>query len=271
MRSLHIHSRADATLSEMRSLIDRKKIAESTLPKIKDEAQKIFKREVKAVRRLIKKNLAGITDGRELRGTDSLYQDLQEFYFGEFTETIYATMLPVIRQYATKIYTQATLEVGFPTDFTRELEEFIEGYVQVMSNRHAKVSRQKLQAIISVAEFTELQNLLDIELEKWLKSRAERVARLEVTEGNGAFSKFGYMAAGVMNLRWVTSGKETCPFCKRLSGTVVGTTERFVEAGDSVNAVVDEGQEEPAPLVARHNVGHPPLHSFCDCFISPSL
>jgi HK97 family phage portal protein len=271
MRSLHIETRADATLQELRSLVNRKKLAESALPKIQSVAQKLLKREVKAVRRMIKKNLAGITDGRELRGTDSLYQDIQEFYFGDFVETINAMMLPVIRQYAIDIYTQATLEVGFPTDLTRELEEFINGYMEVMTSRHAKISRQKLQAIISQADFVELQGLLDIQLERWLKDRAARMARTEATEGNGAFSKYGYMAAGIMSLRWVLSGAETCPYCKRLSGTVVGTMERFVESGDSVKPLVEEGQEEPNPLYARHNVGHPPLHSGCDCFISPSL
>lgn len=280
MRSLQIHSRADATLQEMRSLANRRKLADIAMPEIEKAAQKLVKREVKAVRRMMKKNLAGIEIGRELRGTDSLFTELEEFYHGEFTETINAMMLPVIRKYATEIYTQATLEMNFPTEFTLELKNFIGGYMATMSNRHAKISRQELQSIISNVNFVDLTNQLDAKLDIWVAKRATRMARRETTEGNGAFSKFAYQAAGSISVRWVTAGTKTCPYCRRLSGKVVSTSERFVEAGAEVLAkpVVDENgdpldetQEKLKPMVSKYNIGHPPLHRACDCFISPGL
>ena len=133
-----------------------------------------------------------------------------------------------------------------------------------MANKHAKNSRQQLQSIISNTDFVELINALDVRLDEWLANRAEKIARKETTEGNGAFSKYAYVAAGVMSLRWVTTGTATCPFCKKLSGKVVSSTERFVEAGATV-------ESEAGDLVPRSNIGHPPLHSGCDCFISPSI
>tara|TARA_B100000686_G_scaffold355062_1_gene469535 strand:+ start:3740 stop:5767 length:2028 start_codon:yes stop_codon:yes gene_type:complete len=264
MRSLQFDIRDDATLHELRSLANRKKIADATMPLIREASARLIKREVKAVRRMMKKHLSGLPDGRELRGTDSLFQDLEEFYHGEFTDTIINMMLPVIRSYAQQIYTQAALEVGYPSDFTPELEEFVQGYLQVMANHHSKNSRQQLQSLISQTDFVDLINALDVRLEQWLANRAEKVARKETSEGNGAFSKFAYVAGGVMGLRWVTAGSETCPFCKKLSGKIVGTMERFVEAGQSV-------ESEAGNLTPRNNIGHPPLHSGCDCFISPSL
>ena len=264
LRTLQIETRKDATLPELRSLANRKKIADQTLPMIRDASQRLLQREVKAVRRMMKKHLSGIPDGRELRGTDSLFAELDEFYHGEFTDTIISMMLPVVRSYAQAIYTQAAMEVGYPSDFTPELEEFVRGYLDVMANKHAKNSRQQLQSIISNTDFVELINALDVRLDQWLANRAEKIARKETTEGNGAFSKYAYVAAGVMSLRWVTTGTETCPFCKKLSGKVVSSTERFVEAGATV-------ESEAGDLVPRSNIGHPPLHSGCDCFISPSI
>ena len=264
LRTLQIEIRKDATLPELRSLANRKKIADQFRPMIRDAGQRLVNREVKAVKRMMKKNLSGIPDGRELRGTDSLFSELEEFYHGEFTDTIITMMLPVVRSYAQAIYTQAAMEVGYPADFTEELEEFVRGYMDVVGNHHAKNSRQQLQSIISETDFIELINSLDIRLEQWVTNRAEKMARKETTEGNGAFSKFAYVAGGVMSLRWVTTGTGTCPFCKKLSGMVVASSARFVEAGATV-------QSEAGDLVPRSNIGHPPLHSGCDCFISPSI
>jgi len=280
MRSLNIQTRADATLPEMRSLANRRNLADIAMPEIEAAAQKLLKREAKAVRRMMKKNLTGIEGGRELRGTDSLFQDLEEFYHGEFTETINAMMLPVIQRYATEIYAQAAIEVGFPTEFTLELQNFVQGYMQSMSNKHAKISRQELQNIISNVDFVDLTNQLDAKLDFWIKKRAKKIARQETTEANGAFSKFAYQAANITSLRWVTAGTKTCPFCKRLSGKVVSTAERFVEAGAEVLAKpvedengdpLDSTQKPLKPMIPQYNIGHPPLHSACDCFISPGL
>ena len=173
-------------------------------------------------------------------------------------------MLPVIRTYAQQIYTQAALEIGYPTDFTDELEEFIEKYTAVGTNRYAKRNRQGLQQIISVTPFEEVLNALEIELAKWEEKRAAQVARQQTTQANAAISKYAYVAGGIISLRWVTSGSDTCPWCKRLSGKEVGTQQVFVEAGQAVET------DDDKKLTPSINIGHPPLHSGCDCFISPS-
>ena len=280
LRSLNIDIKADATLQELRSLANRKSAADIARPEIELAAQKLIKRENKAIRRMMKKNLTGIERSKELRGTDSLYQDLDEFFHGEFTETINAMMLPVIKRYAIEIYTQAAIEVNFPPEFTSEAEDFLEGYMGVFANRHAKISRQELQSIISSVNFVDVYNQLDAKLDEWENKRAAKIARKETTEANGAFSKVAYTAAGVISKRWVTAGSLTCPYCKKLSGKVVSMSERFVEkyaevapdpgldiTGDSVEG----DKKELKPMVATSNIGHPPLHSNCDCFISAGI
>ena len=179
-------------------------------------------------------------------------------------ETIAEALLPVVRSYAREIYTQAALEVGFPPEFTPDLEEFIKGYVSVASVQHAKTSRQELQSLVSNLDFTEVLNALELKLAEWLEKRAQRMAKRQTTEGNGAFSKFAYIAGGVISLRWVTAGSATCPFCRKLNGRSVLVSGNFLEAGSALES--DEGK-----LKAPGNVGHPPAHPGCDCFISPGL
>ena len=264
LRGQHVEVDDSFGLRELRSLANRRKIAEATRPLIEAAAQRLLKREVKAVTRMAKKQLAGMPLGRELRGTDGLFTELDEFYHGDFMETIAEALLPVVRSYAREIYTQAALEVGFPPEFTPDLEEFIKGYVSVASVQHAKTSRQELQSLVSNLDFTEVLNALELKLAEWLEKRAQRMAKRQTTEGNGAFSKFAYIAGGVISLRWVTAGSATCPFCRKLNGRSVLVSGNFLEAGSALES--DEGK-----LKAPGNVGHPPAHPGCDCFISPGL
>ena len=147
---------------------------------------------------------------------------------------------------------------------TEVTKEFIEKYTAVGANRYAKRNRQGLQQIISVTPFEEVLNALEIELAKWEEKRAAQVARQQTTQTNSAISKYAYVAGGIIALRWVTSGSDTCPWCKRLSGKKVGTQQLFVEAGQAVET------DDDKKLTPSINIGHPPLHSGCDCFISPS-
>jgi HK97 family phage portal protein len=244
------------SLPALRSLSNRRKIAEAVRPLIQDTAQRLVNKEIKMVSRMIKAQL-------NVRGSATLFSELEEFYHGEFTQIIIDFMLPVIRSYAIQVYGQAAGEMGYPDEFTEELQTFIEDYVAVISNHHAKNSRQQLQTIISRSTAEEMFNDLEVRLAHWKEKRAEKIAREQAIEGGGAFAKFGYMAAGALSLRWITAG-ETCPFCKSLSGKIVGMQTMFVQSGQTV-------ETEEGKLTPTRSIGHPPLHNGCDCFISPSL
>ena len=140
----------------------------------------------------------------------------------------------------------------------------MEDYVGAVSRHHAMNSRQQLQSIISGSDFNEMLEALEVRLQEWLDNRAEKMSRRQTTEGNCAFAKYAYIAGGVVTLRWVTTGADTCPFCKKLSGAIVESKSNFVNAAQTV-------QSDAGDLVPRRNIGHPPLHGGCDCFISPSL
>ena len=268
LRSHSIAVDEDMSVRTLRSLSSRRKIAEASRPLLQDAAQRLLQREVKIVRRMMKRQLRADVSTGEQRGTDGLIQELEEFYHGEFTEVIAAAMLPVVRSYARQIYTQAALEIGYPPDFTPDLEEFIREYVANTSIYHAMTSRQQLQTILSETSFLEVLDALELKLSEWLDKRANKIGLSQMTEGNGAFSKFAYVAGGVISLRWVTAGAASCPFCRKLSGVVVETVTNFVNAGQTIEATEED---KTGKLRARRNIGHPPLHGGCDCFISPSF
>ena len=269
-------------LQELRSLANRRKIGETTKPLIKAASQRLLLREVKAVRRMMKKQLTAIPGVRELRGTDALFNDLEKYYHGDFTEIIIEALLPVMRSYAQQIYTQATIEVGYPPEFTPTLETFIRDYVHSLANNHARTSRQELQALIEGTDYEDLVNALELKLDKWLTERANTMSARQVTQANGAVSKFAYVESGIINLIWVAVGGATCRFCRKMSGTIMSTTENFLNAGQEfegepqsdVNNAIKGAEnvfETINSLVARYNVGHPPLHSYCKCSISPKI
>ena len=251
-----------AGLRELRSLANRRQIAGATRPLIEAAAQRLIRREVKAIRRMVTKQLSGGVLGRELRGSDGLFNDVEAYYHGDFVDVMVDALLPIIRTYAQQIYAQAALEVDFSPELTDELEEFIRGYMKVSADSYAKESRQDIQAIISNTNFTEMAAEIELLLAKWLEERAPKVAKRQATEGNGAFSKLAYIAGGIISLRWVTAGSATCPFCRKLNGRSVLGSENFLEAGTALES--DQGK-----LRVRRNVGHPPAHPGCDCYISP--
>ena len=268
LREYGVSVNDEMNVRTLRSLSSRRKIAEATRPLLQESAQRLLRREVKILRRMIKRQLRSDASTVEHRGTDGLVNELEEFYHGEFTEVIAEAMLPVVRSYARQIYTQAALEIGYPPDFTPDLEEFIREYVANTSIYHAMTSRQQLQSIISVTDFEEVLNALELQLEEWLEKRANKIGLSQMTEGNGAFSKFAYVVGGVLSLRWVTAGAASCPFCKKLDGQVVETQTNFVNADQTIEA--SEG-EKTGKMRTKRSIGHPPLHGGCDCFISPSL
>ena len=281
LRSHDIEVDDGMSLLTLRSLANRRKIAQATQPLIKQAAQRLLRREVKIVRRMMKKELTGIVAGRELRGIDSLFNTLESFYHGDFMEIISEMMLPIIRSYGRQIYTQGALEIGYSPEFTTELEEFIREYVTTMSKHHAMNSRQQLQKIISDTDFAEVSDALEERLNGWVETRAKKIALRQTTEGNGAFAKLAYVSGGIVSLRWVTAGSATCPFCRKLSGMTVQAATNFVNAAEALEAELEPGDEAEGdatqvvkavkPLVPRRNIGHPPLHAGCDCYISPSL
>lgn len=98
--------------------------------------------------------------------------------------------------------------------------------------------------------------------------RAERVARTESQYVSNSASLDAYQQTSyVTSMEWFAN-PDCCPFCEELDGTVVGITETFVNAGDSVD-VTDDNGDTSSYTADYGNVDTPPLHPNCTCSIIP--
>jgi len=98
------------------------------------------------------------------------------------------------------------------------------------------------------------------------KARAERVARTESFRVANSATKEAWKQSGVVRtLRWYTAVDErVCEFCDPLNGKIVEISENWFDKGDSL-----AGREGGKMDIDYSDVGNPPLHPDCRCYIRP--
>ena len=213
-------------------------------------------REVKAVRRAVKKTLGE-------RGATDLYTWLDEFYEGE-SSRISAAFLNQLTAYYILVRATVADELGLddPGDEITDAEaRQIRDYADAMGGRLAGGSHAQLTQIMrdSIDQAAMEDGLLE-RLDEWDETKADKIGRRESAQAGNAFAVFAYAAASVTTLRWVTLDPN-CPFCNTLAGATVKTGKPFVEGTTSVEV---EGED---PMFIRNDTGHPPLHDGCDCIV----
>lgn len=112
----------------------------------------------------------------------------------------------------------------------------------------------------------ELGNLVSDIYEFSDKERALRVARTETFRiANDATEQAWKQSGVVKSIKWYTAADErVCPYCRPMHGKVVGIDENFFERGDTL-----EVPGQPALPLDYEDVGNPPLHVNCRCYIRP--
>jgi len=144
------------------------------------------------------------------------------------------------------------------------IDAFAAGYVARYAARHIGKSRQEIQAAIEVEEAERAQALKDLKT-RWRNERPAIVAADEAQRAGHAAARAAWLALGVKYLRWVTSGSDTCPYCRDLDGKTIGIQTVFIEAGREF-----EPTGADKPMKTTINIGHPPLHRGCNCGIVAS-
>lgn len=231
--------------AEQRRAVDhRRRIADSFRGKYLSLAKKIVEKDAA----LIRLKLAELED-EPFRGW------LASEYAKEFSKTVRDDAAPIFTAYAMALVPAIEDEVG-EVDGDR-YDAFAASYVDKFSTRYPARTEKKLKALLDEEEAREA---IEEQLVAWGETRADDIQREEITRQRSAFVKAAYMAAGIERLRWVTTGK-SCPFCNMLDGKIVGITESFASAGESL------APEGKTPLTFSSNIGHAPAHTGCDCDI----
>lgn len=227
---------------------ERHRIMQSYIPLLADALGRVLRREA---------NDVGNKARRVAEGSDSLvqfYAWLGEFY-EQHTEFIYRALTPVYLAYAAIIGDAAAREVDAERG---DLEMFVKIYLAGFASRHAIQSQDDLRAALEDPDAAEkLEKLLT----RWRETQADTLAKDEGSRAGSAIAKAVFAAAGIKRLRWVTVS-DSCPYCKRMDGRVVGIEATFLDAGAEL---APEGE---TPLRIRRKVGHPPVHPGCDCGIA---
>lgn len=243
--SLNVRARRSVDLRRRLRGVHQEQIAKT--------AARALEIEIKKIRALIREELG-------TRGLQELSTKIAEFY-RFFEGDLTRMMEPVFFAYATEIYRAAADEVGAPSEPPANLSPFVQAYAANFSRRYVKANLGQLQQTVrDNATDEDLAAIIDERLVEWTETRADKVGARETIEAEGAVSKFTYLAAGVLAMRWVAIGK-SCPLCEKLDGRTVGIQSAFLAKGD----VLDP--EGVAPLHAQQTFTHPPIHPGCDCII----
>lgn len=102
---------------------------------------------------------------------------------------------------------------------------------------------------------------VEAELAAMKEKVAPQWAADQAIRANGAVTVAAFGALGVVRKRWMAFG-ENCPYCSNMDGVVVEVSGYFLKAEESYNP-----DGAPTPFVSRSNIGHPPMHTGCDCMI----
>lgn len=160
-------------------------------------------------------------------------------------------------------------EVGKPFDFTEATRESVKRSVQLMSESYHKTTLEVLETKINDG-LQAGEPLADIttrvrQIYEWSdNARAPMVAKTEsFRTANDALKTAWKQSDVVHTIKWYTASGEPCVFCSSLDGTVVGIDDNFYNNGDSITV------GDQTMTLDYSDVGTPPLHPNCMCFIRP--
>jgi hypothetical protein len=228
------------------------------------------------VKKMVRKNLTKGEKRNTKRGIGGVSDFIAEFY-ADHEEFTREAITPAFTALAEAIGAEAMREIEQSWEWNDELEAWLEDYVNAFANRHSNQSRGQLLQLLDELEaeegvdvdesvilaglgerFTEWEDGLD-----GARPRDDKIGWRESVRLGQGFSAAAFFAAGIAALVWRNTGSETCPYCTAMNGRSVGPSDFFLAAG----AAFAPGDSKP--LNPRSNIGHPPLHSGCDCVIVP--
>lgn len=236
---------------------ERRRLRSAFIPVFRDATGRVLRREMKAVRKAVKKFLAG-------RDARSFIVWLNEFYNQEYPTILTDNIKPVARAYADAVIPAASALIDPEID-PADLDRFLEDYHESFMQREIGSARGQLTSIARNAgrDGVDPAEAVEARLVEWEEKRADKIADWEAGQLANAVASAIFVAGGVTLFRWRAFGKN-CPICEGLNGKVVSARGTFVQAGESFQP---DGLD--TPFIPSHNIGHPPAHGGCDCEILP--
>lgn len=240
---------------EVRSSGMRDKMRDAHLSVFEDGVRRYVKRDVEA----LKKAVNSIMKKRE-DPTVALNRWIDEFYPTQ-ERYIAQTMKPLVSSLSATVAAEAFDEVAAdPVD----INQFVDEYTANLARRESSSSIAQIRALIQEISEEDVSDALIQRADEWESTRPGKVSEDEVVRVSNGIARFAWAAVGVSYLVWRTSSK-SCPLCAQMDGRKIGIKEYFLSPGESVTS------QGSSPVVAKNNIGGPPLHAGCKCSINASL
>jgi HK97 family phage portal protein len=154
---------------------------------------------------------------------------------------------------------------------TPEVRKALDTAIDLLSSSYNETTRDLLKAKLEqgLAEGLSQDELADLVggvFDYSDEVRALQVARTETFRVANYATQEAWRQSGAVNAqRWYTAADErVCPYCAPMHGKVIGIDEDFFKKGDTV-----QGDDGSAIKVDYSDVGAPPLHVSCRCYIRP--
>lgn len=249
--------RRAATDDEIADLLKRRqRVFQQYMPLFEDAAGRLVKREIADLRRAAKKHLG-------TRAADDFRTYLDTFY-AELRTVAPSLFEAVLQALAERMAGEVADEIDRDDPgYTAEMAEFVAGYLNTFAGEYVAASQRQLVAVLdqAAADGADPLEAINGRLDGWEESKATKTGRQQAFEAGNALGLALYVALGVQRKRWAARG-DSCPFCQRMNGRVVGVKDHFVAGGEHVH-----GEDGAEPMLVRRPKGHGPLHGDCDCVV----
>ena len=265
-RSLEQRKKKLKRIKSKRAASTRHRIAKSYEKVFQQASRRIFKREKADIMRKAEK----IFDNQHSRsGSPSqvlLFEDFIEEFYESHKEYINRQIMPALTSLAEAIQSEVAVEIDGEEGLSDDLRDFIRKYEEAYATRHIAQSEYQLKTTVEQAleDDEDIIPALGTRFEEMVEQKPAQEAITETVKLSNAITKMSFAYAGIRYLRWIAIGDETCEFCQELDGKIVGTDQNFVEEDDYLDAEGREGET----MVINKPIGHPPLHSYCQCQIA---
>ncbi len=180
---------------------------------------------------------------------------------------------PIAHELASKEGAEAAklLGLGELDILTPAVRRALDRSVELLSDSYNSTTRDLLkskleQGLKEGLSQDELADLVNGVYDYSDEVRAETVARTETFRIANYATQEAWKQSGIVkSQKWYTAADErVCPYCAKMHGKVISIDEDFAKKGDTVT-----GEDGTKLEITYSDVGAPPLHASCRCFIRP--
>ncbi len=189
----------------------------------------------------------------------------------KYVSVLIDLVTPIFTDLFSKEADSAAKFIGTTFTLSKPVQDAIKRSAELMSQSYNETTVADITAVISQAQLEgasldQVSDRISQIYEVADGMRADRVARTETFRvGNDATKEAWKQSEVVKTIKWYTAEDEAvCPYCGPEDGKVIDIESDFYSKGDTV--VGSDGQEL---AIDYSDVGAPPLHVNCRCYIRP--